>query len=424
MGAAIGEGEAEEEGIDAKDFLEALDDGDGAAFANEGGLTAEGLGKGALGGPAEWGVGIGEVGVAVVALDDLDVYAGGGVFAKVIGDLADGLEAGLAGDEAEGEFCEGGVGDDGFCAFALVAAADAVEFDGGAGPDALEGGVAGLAGEGGRASDLEEAGVGEREGGPCLALPVAEGLDGIGETGDGDAALGVVEGSDEAGEGGDGIADGAAVDAGVEIDGGTGDADLDAADATKAVGEGGNAGGDHGGIGDDDDVGAQFGGVGGEEGGEIWAADFFFALDDEEDVDGEMGAGGERGLDTEDVGHDLAFVICSATGGDDATGEAGLEGRGGPEVEGICGLDVVVAVDEDGGAAGVRLGAGEDDGMAGGAADLREEADADKFFVEPLAAGGDVVATGGIGGDAGEAKEVEELVEMGGHGGELLIANV
>jgi hypothetical protein len=50
------------------------------------------------------------------------------------------------------------------------------------------------------------------------------------------------------GEGGDGVFLGAAVDAGVQVDGGAGEADLDTADAAQAVGEGRHAGGDHGSI--------------------------------------------------------------------------------------------------------------------------------------------------------------------------------
>ena len=74
-----------------------------------------------------------------------------------------------------------------------------------------------------------------------------------------------------------------------------------------------------------------------------------------------------------------------------------------------------MAVDEDGGPSGDRLGAGEDDGMAGGTVDFGEEAHADKFLVKPLAASGDIVAAGGVCGDTGEAEEIEKLGELGVH---------
>ena len=53
MGAAVGERQAEEQGVHAEDVLEALHDGDRASFADQCDLALEGFGKGALGGFAE-----------------------------------------------------------------------------------------------------------------------------------------------------------------------------------------------------------------------------------------------------------------------------------------------------------------------------------------------------------------------------------
>jgi len=115
------------------------------------------------------------------------------------------------------------------------------------------------------------------------------------------------------------------------------------------------------------------------------------------------------------VRHDLPFVIGSAPRGDDAIGETGLEGGRGPEVERVGRLDVVMPVDEDGGAIGNRPAAGEDDGMAGGAVDLGVKADAEEFLVKPLPAGGDIVPAGRVCGDAWEPEEIEQLGELGVH---------
>jgi len=285
MCTAIGEGEAEEESIHAEDILEALHDGNRSAFADHGDGALEGSGEGALGCLAETGIGIGNVGVAAVTLDDLDLHAARDVFAEMLDDLRDSLGGGLAWHEAEGELGKGGMRDDGLGPLPLVAAADAVDLHGGTGPHALQRAVTGLADQRGGAGDLQQPRLVEREAGPCVAFPVEHWLDRVAEAGNGDPSGGVVQGREEAREGGDGVLDGAPVNAGVQVDGGAGDADFNAADAAQAVGESGHAGADHGAVRDDDHVALQFRGVFRQECGEVGAADLFLALDDEQDVD-------------------------------------------------------------------------------------------------------------------------------------------
>ena len=130
-------------------------------------------------------------------------------------------------------------GDDGFGAGALVAAGQAVDVAGGAGPAAFECGVAGLAeeGRGGRGPACRPLVEGEL--GRVLALGGGEGYDVVVEAGDGDAAVVVVERGEDSGEDVGGVGDGAAVDAGVEVVGGAGDGEFHVDQAADAVGDGG-----------------------------------------------------------------------------------------------------------------------------------------------------------------------------------------
>jgi hypothetical protein len=74
------------------------------------------------------------------------------------------------------------------------------------------------------------------------------------------------------------------------------------------------------------------------------------------------------------VGPDLAFVVDGSSGVDGVGvgfgfSDRGLEGGSGPEIERLGGLDVVVAVDQDGGAIGFVVIFGQDDRVAGGGLD-------------------------------------------------------
>ena len=92
MGPAVREGEAKEEGVHAEDFLEALDDGNRAALADQGRFVSKCGRECALGGLAEIGMGIRHIGIAMMAFDDLDDYARRSILAEVLGDLADRLD--------------------------------------------------------------------------------------------------------------------------------------------------------------------------------------------------------------------------------------------------------------------------------------------------------------------------------------------
>src|SRR5262249_6287827 len=135
--------------VDAEIAFEDLGDGDGAAGADdEGVLTVElaeyGAGGGEGGGGAVESVRQGGAGHGAEGGGD----AGRGVLGELaLGELRDCLGV-LVGDEAASDFEVGLTGGDGFGAFALETAPDAVEVEGGPRPAALEGGVAGFAPEG------------------------------------------------------------------------------------------------------------------------------------------------------------------------------------------------------------------------------------------------------------------------------------
>ena len=172
------------------------------------------------------------------------------------------------------------------------------------------------------------------------------------------------------------------------------DGEFDAGDAAEPVGERGNAFGDHAGVGDGDDVAGEVGAVGVKERLEVGAADFFFAFEEEGEVEGEVAVLGEGGGDAGDVCEELAFIVGAAAGVDPAVFDAWFEGRGDPLVERVDWLDVVVAVDEESGAAGLVLIFGDEDRVASGRVEDSGESHADEFGLEPFGAVHEVAGVG------------------------------
>lgn len=134
--------------------------------------------------------------------------------------------------------------------------------------------------------------------------------------------------------------------------------------------------------------------MGVEERFEVGAADFFFAFEEEGEVEGEVAVFGEGGGDAGDVGEELAFIVGAAAGVDSAVFDARFEGRGDPLVERVDGLDVVVAVDEERGAAGLVLIFGDEDRVASGGVEDRGETHADELGLEPFGAVHEVAGVG------------------------------
>ena len=93
--------------------------------------------------------------------------------------------------------------------------------------------------------------------------------------------MGIVKAGHEPRQHGIGVGDAAPENAAVQIDGGAVHGDFAAGDAAQSVGESGDAGGDHAGVGNGDDVAGQRFPVRLQEGGKVRTADFLFAFEQE-----------------------------------------------------------------------------------------------------------------------------------------------
>ncbi len=172
----------------------------------------------------------------------------------------DGVEDGvgiLARHEAAGEVGDGAVRDD----RVLAAGAHAVDLEGRAGPEPLEGRVARLAVQLGHAEVGLIGVVVPGDGSDLVSLVGAERGDAVVETLNGDGAVGGVQAREDAGEGGRRVGDGAAVAARVEVVIGATYLDVQADKALAGDGERRLARAPHGPVGRDDEVGGQLGGM-------------------------------------------------------------------------------------------------------------------------------------------------------------------
>ena len=210
----------------------------------------------------------------------------------------------------------------------------------------------------------------------------------------------------------DGVGRGSAVEAGVEVAAGSGGFDFHVNEAAETDGEGGQTGGVEGGVRDESDVGFELLRVFGDELGDGLAADLLFAFDQEFDIEGEGAAEFAEGFDGLDVGVELALVVGRTAGVDVAVGDDRLKGRGVPEFEGVGGLDVVVAVAEDGGLAGGGQAFGVDERVPRGLNDLHVgQADGAEGGGGELGGAFDVGFVLRQRADARDAEKVQQLVE-------------
>src|SRR5258706_10579706 len=145
MDAVVGEAEAYEQRVEAEGLLEERDDGDAAAFADEDGFFAEaaldGFGGKLHGAPANWDDDSG--GAAFTG--DFDRHAFRAALAQRFLEFSEDFIGILVGDHAHGDLGGGFGRDDRLTAGALIAAGEAVDIAGWAGPAALKGGVPGFA---------------------------------------------------------------------------------------------------------------------------------------------------------------------------------------------------------------------------------------------------------------------------------------
>src|SRR5579872_7257494 len=108
-----------------------------------------------------------------------------------------------------------------------------------------------------------------------------------------------------------------------------------------------------------------------DKGREITATHFFFTFGEQDHVDRQRAARRQVCFERFDVQEELAFVVDRSARVDAPVAHGGLEWRGGPEVERLSRLHVVVPVNEYGlGSRRRSAPFAEDDRMAAGRQDL------------------------------------------------------
>ncbi len=147
----------------------------------------------------------------------------------------------------------------------------------------------------------------------------------------------------------EGIGDRATVDAGVQIAHRSGEFDLIVVQAAQTVGDGGNTLGQHGGIGNDEGIGFKFFAIFLDVLPQTNAANFLFALDEYLYVNSKLTVQRFKRFESLQVDMYLAFIVGGAAAKQISVAHGRLEGRGGPQIERLGGLHVIVAVKKNGG---------------------------------------------------------------------------
>ena len=231
------------------------------------------------------------------------------------------------------------------------------------------------------------------------------------EAGDGDVSVLVVQRGYHLAEYVDGVGHGAAIDAAVQVVVGTGDLHFPIAEAAQAAGDAGGVLCYHACVADQDDVGAQQLLVLLAEAVEAATAYLLLALEHEFDVAGQL-AGLDHELESLGLHEALAFVVVGSAGPNLVVLDDGLEGFGVPQVEGLDGHHVVVAIDQHGGFGGVYLFLAVYHGVAVGGHHLGVVAARGEQQLTPaVGAAHHVVLVLALGTDGGNANEAEKLLK-------------
>ena len=150
----------------------------------------------------------------------------------------------------------------------------------------------------------------------------------------------------------------------------------------------------------------------GQEVVELGGTHFLFALDEEDQIARQRGSTADVGLDRIQVSQMLPLVVGRAAGIEVSVFDAGFERRGFPQFERLRRLDIVVAVDEEGGLLWIRLGsAGHHDGVAVGFMDRGVQREASGSVGNPLGCGAKIGRVLGLGADTRKAHVVAEGID-------------
>ncbi len=340
------ESEAEQHGVQAQHLLEIGDDGDGAAFADEGGLPSE---FGLQGGRGRLHSGNGAIdnhAMPAVQIAECELHGAGRVGFEVAFDLGDGFVGPLVGDEAHGNLGGGDRRKNRFSTRALIAAPDAVHVERGACPNGLQHGIAGLRARRGETHGVQPRFFVERQLANGVAFVGRELAHVFIEAGNRHAVRFVVKLADEAREDVERILDRTTEYTGVEIAIRALQQDFDVGEAPQAVRHRRNAFTEHGRVGNQDDVGTEARGVLLEERPQMGGAVLFLTLDDELDVHGQVVSGRQIRLNGLHVHVELSLVVARPACVQIAAAHGRIEGRSLPELDGIRRLHVVMPVNK------------------------------------------------------------------------------
>ena len=256
----------------------------------------------------------------------------------------------LGADEPAAHLGAGLGGQHGLEPVARIAAADPVDLEGGAVPHHLEPGPPRLAHRVAQADAREILAGVEAEVVPVGAQLVRQLLDALVEAGQRHPAVGVLDPGQRVDEDLDRVRRQPAEHPRVQVAVGGADDDLLAHQPAQLGGDGGAAVGIHPRVADQREVGGKLGGIGLEEGHEIWRAALLLALEKEREPGGQRAVGGFPRPAGLDEGHQLALVVRRAAAADHrAVGRVldhRIEGVAGPEPDRVHRLHVVMAVEQ------------------------------------------------------------------------------
>ena len=325
----------------------------------------------------------------------------------------------LVRDQAAADLGLGLAGDDCLEALPGETAPHAVDLQGGPGAGPLHRGELRLAVERGDARLGQGLLLAVGHLGQQLPLLGREGAHVVVEAGHGDPPLLVVEGGQELGQGLVGVVDDAAEAAAVQVAPGACHRELPGPEPPQPVDDHRLGGGEDVAVRDQADVRGQLLLELGEHLGQVGAAHLLLALHDELHVHRQAAFRGQQGLHRLHMDEDLALVVRCSPGIDVRTLgpllDRGLEGGRLPQLQGIHGLDIVVAVDEHRGR--VRPGVEPvrvDQGVPlGGDEGHVLQADGLHVIRQPAGRAEHVLLVLGQGADAGDAQPLLELLQLG-----------
>ncbi len=350
--AVIREGHADHGHGDPKVADEGLDDRDGPAGTEEHRVTPEPVPAGQRRCPEHRVTPVQQHGARPGTHPDPRRHAPGDGLPDMRADGRRHLPRHLVGDEPDVELGRGSVGDDGPGPRSRVPAHHAGDVQGRVDGGPLVERSVGPAGEGRPPRRSQEIGVARPtpgHGGQFRGRPRPHPTI---EAGDGDPAGPVVKSLHHATQRLHGIGRGSSERTGVQIAWTPCHLDFHADRPPQGIGDGGPVRRRDPRVRDDGSVGAKAGGRGAQDRGEGGAPHLLLAVEDTADVDGEPAGSPQPGLQRQDLGDDGPLVVGGAPPKEMVPHPNRLERRGAPIGSRPRRLDVVVAVDQEGGRPG------------------------------------------------------------------------